>query len=489
MRFYQYVLCLLLLFVSIQSFSQESTYDIAIEKVQIIDGTGQAAFFGNVLIRDGQIVTIQKDTSATLNAIKRVNGRGKILTPGFIDTHSHGDPLETPEFKNFLAMGVTSICLGQDGFSPAEEDLNLWMQKVSEASPAVNIAMFAGHNTLRKLSGVNFDTVPKKENMLKMEELLKRAMDAGCFGMTTGLEYNPGFYARKKELQRLAKIVGEKKGIIMSHMRDEDDSEVEASIEELLAQGNYCPVHISHIKVVYGKGKERAEEILKILDNARREGKIITADIYPYMASYTGIGILFPHWAKEPNVYDEVVLNRRKELNSYLKNIVVKRNGPDAILFGSGPFSGKTLAEVAIELEKPFEEVLMEDIGPTGASGAYFVMDKELQERILVNPFVNICTDGSPGMRHPRGYASFVKVIETYVMKDNLFSMEEAVYKMSGLPAEIIGLPNRGLIKEGYKADLLVFDPLHIKERATYETPHQLAEGMDLVIVNGKIAK
>lgn len=470
-------------------FSQEKPYDLVIENARIIDGTGEESYPGQVALEQGEIILVERDTTVIISAKKRIDARGRVLSPGFIDTHAHGDPLTTPEFRNFLAMGVTSISLGQDGISPAEEDLRPWMEKVNSVRPGVNVAMFAGHNTLRELAGTNYDTIPSEEDMTRMEDMLTRALEAGCFGMTTGLEYNPGYYAGKEELHRLAKIVGEHDGIIMSHMRNEDNSQVEASIRELLAQGDHCPVHISHLKVVYGNGEARAEEILDLIDNARAAGARITADLYPYNASYTGIGILFPSWAKKPHDYQEVLRTRRKELGDSLREIVDKRNGPEATLIGSGPHSGKTLEEIARELGKPFEEVLLDDIGPYGAGAAYFVMEERLQERLMTHPAVNICTDGSPSMRHPRGYGSFSRILETYVTNQKVFSLEEAVHKMSGLPAATLGLEDRGLIKPGFKADLLIFDPAEIRENATYENPHQLATGMDYVIINGRIAK
>jgi len=482
-------LFLILPFLLFSQNNDKTEYDLLIENTTVFDGSGSKSYKAHILILGDEIAKIEKELHKNFTAKEVIDASGLVLSPGFIDSHAHGNPLETPEFKNFLAMGVTTIALGQDGYSPKEKDLKSWFQKVEEISPATNIAMFAGHNTLRQLSGVNYDTLPDEKGLLAMEELLANAFDAGVFGMTTGLEYNPGNFSKKKELQRMAKIVGENDGLIMSHMRNEDDAEVENSISELLAQGEYCPVHVSHIKSVYGKGAKRAEGILKLLDSARTSGIKVTADIYPYNASYTGIAIVFPEWAKKPNDFEEVVKNRREELQEFLRNKIAQRNGPEATLIGSGKFKGKNLKEISEELNKPFEDVLIDDISPYGAGGAYFIMDGALQERLVQNEFINICSDGSPGMRHPRGYGSFPKVIETYVLQKQLFSLEEAIYKMTGLPAEIIGIQDRGLIKEGFKADFLIFNTEEIKETATYEEPHQLAKGFKYVFVNGKPAK
>ena len=227
------------------------------------------------------------------------------------------------------------------------------------------------------------------------------------------------------------------------------------------------------------------------MDEARKEGIHITADVYPYTASFTGIGIVFPHWVT-PGNFEEIKEMRREELEEYLRNRIAKRNGPEATLFGTAPWAGMTLVEVADSLNKPFEDVLIDDIGPTGASAAYFVMNEEVMKRFLLDPYVMVSSDGSPTMRHPRGYGSFAKIIDDYVMKENLLNLEEAVHKMTGFSAEMLGLsgPNqvetpRGLIREGFAADLLIFDPANIRDTADFENPHQYAEGFDWVFVNG----
>lgn len=326
-----------------------------------------------------------------------------------------------------------------------------------------------------------------------MARLVDEALEAGCFGLSTGLEYQPGSFSKLNELIAIAKPVGKRGGVISSHTRNEDDEAVQNSIAELIEQGESgnCAVNISHLKVVYGHGVPRAEEILEQMQDARQRGVSITADMYPYQASYTGIGIVFPDWAKPPFKYEEVVRTQRDELSSFLKKRIQMRNGPEATLFGTAPWAGKTLKQVAKELGKSFEDVLIDDIGPKGASGAYFVMDQELQDRLFLDPYIMAGSDGSPSMRHPRGYGSFAKVIRYYVKEKKLLKLEEAIYKMSGLPAKTVGLveQNRGLLKEGFIADILVFDPDQIKDEATFENPHELARGFDWVIVNGQIVR
>ncbi|HSI70243.1 MAG TPA: amidohydrolase family protein [Gillisia sp.] len=483
------ILFTILFFFSNPGLSQEDSipsYDLLITNATIIDGTGAAGYIGNLGITGDEIIFIGKEMIQPYDAKETIDATGYTVTPGFIDSHSHGDPLQTSLFHNFLAMGVTTISLGQDGYSP-EEELSQWIQKVEEIGPGVNITMFIGHNTLRGLAGVNYDSVPSKEGLYKMQQLLKEAMQAGAFGMSTGLEYSPGNFSREDELNALAKTVGEEQGIIMSHLRNEDDSEIENSLDELLNQGKYAPVHIAHIKVVYGKGSRRALQIIQKLDSARNAGIKVTADLYPYTASHTGIGILFPDWAKKPNNFEEVVGSKREELEDFLRKKVIQRNGPEATLLGSGPYKGKTLADVSKELNKPYEQVLIEDIGPYGAGAAHFIMDEELQKTFLIDDYISISSDGSPTMHHPRGYGSFSKIIEEYVLQDKILTLEQAIYKMTGLPAKILQLQNRGILKKGNKADVLIFKPEEITTNAKYEEPHQLSQGMEYIVVNGKL--
>lgn len=472
-----------------QEQADSTVYDLVIRNGWIHDGSGAPPYYGQVLISGEKIAKIETDTARVFQATHTVDAKGQVVAPGFIDSHAHGDPLKTPEFRNFLAMGVTTIFLGQDGSSPNTPAIEHWMDSVDRLHPGVNIGMSVGHGTLRMVSGVAYDREPSEEGLSRMENLLAEALESGCFGLSTGLEYNPGYLAGEKELDRLARVVGEKGGMIMSHMRNEDDDQIEASLQELLKQGEHCPVHVSHIKIVYAKGADRAREILSIMERERASGKQVTADLYPYEASYTGIGLLFPEWAKPPADYPTVARERKSELEDHLRNRVNARNGPEATLLGSGAFKGKTLAEVALERGKPFERVLVEDIGPSGASAAYFVMDETVMKAFLKDDFVNICSDGSPTSNHPRGHGTFAKIIEEYVVKDSLLSLPEAIYKMTALSANNLGITDRGRIEVGYFADLLLFDPLQVQANATYEAAAQLASGFDWVLVNGKVAK
>ncbi len=464
---------------------------ICIRGGQVIDGTGGPRRAADVLIEGDRIVAIGEIDAERAAGARVIDARGMVVTPGFIDAHSHGDPLKTPELENFLAMGVTTICIGQDGESP--EKLAEWMRAVEQAHPGTNIATFVGHGTIRNLAGVGLKRDPSKQQISRMRELVREAMGLGCLGLTSGLEYQPGSFADLNELIALARPVAQAGGLVMSHMRSEDDDVIEEALAELLTQCREagCPAHVSHIKVTYGHGAQRAEKVLAQMEAARAGGNRVTADIYPYLASYTGIGIVFPDWAKPPHDYAEVVRTRRADLAEYLRKRVTLRNGPEATLFGTAPWTGKTLAEVAAELNKPFEDVLIDDMGPDGAQAAYFVMDADLQERLLTDPHVMISSDGSSTSRHPRGHGAFARVIRKYVVERKLLSLEEAVRKMTDLPAQTTGLAwgKRGRLAPGYAADVLVFDPEAVADNATYADPHVLAGGFAWVIVNGQVAR
>lgn len=464
------------------------TFDVIVRNGLVVDGTGETPYQADIVIQADTIAFIgQLPVDAAASSV--IDAVGKVVSPGFIDAHAHGNPIRTPEFFNFLAQGVTTICLGQDGFSSGTGHFAQWKDSVSQAVPAVNIAPFTGHGSLRMILSSPYAADLSDTALAPMNEELKSQLLAGSFGLTFGLEYVPGKYAGENELHTLAETAGQYGGVLMAHMRNEDDDALRNSLEEYLGLGKWAPVHVSHLKSVYGDGTARAAEILSVLDEFRGKGYKVTADVYPYTASFTGIGIVFPDWALPPADYEEVKAKRGNELRDFLNNKVKQRNGPEATLFGTAPYAGKTLADLETEFNKPFADILIDEIGPQGASAAYFVMDDTLQTELLKNEFVLVSTDASPGMRHPRGYGSFGKIVQEYTVKNKAFTIEQAVHKMSGQTAEIVGLTNRGLLKVGYKADLLVFDPVEVRVKADFEHPHYLTEGFDYVLVNGRAAR
>ncbi len=478
---------------------QENESTVLITNARIIDGTGSPAFDGSVLIRDEKIAGVTKagsgENEGSEDVSRVIDAGGDVLAPGFIDAHSRGNPFETPRFDNFLSMGVTTITLGLVGTHPGGEDAASWLDDVNARGTGPNIIHFTGHSTLREIVDAPDEGDLDAAYISAMADILSGAMNAGSFGLSLGLEFEPGSYAGRQELTALAEAVNDHGGILMAHVRSEDDDRIEASVQEVLdaGRGSGVPVHFSHLKIVYANEVERAEDILGILQEARDEGLTVTADVYPYVASFTGISIVFPEWARSEQDFETAVSERREELEEYLRARITLRNGPEATLFGSGPWTGKTLAEVADELDMPFENVLIDEIGPDGASAAYFVMNEDVMRRFLQDPHVMIGSDGGPEMRHPRGYGSFARIIRKYVREEGLLTLEEAVHKMSGLTAATLGLSDdgivdtpRGLIREGYAADLLIFDPSKVQDRAVFEDPHRYAAGFDHVFVNGE---
>ncbi|MGY0556610.1 MULTISPECIES: N-acyl-D-amino-acid deacylase family protein [unclassified Lysobacter] len=460
----------------------------------LVDGTGAPGRATDVLIRGDRIEHIGTLSARELRGVRVIEGGGRVLAPGFIDLHTHGDPLEEA-YTPYLAMGVTTVVLGQDGGSPSLPDkgtnadsLSSWMDAVGRATPDINIATLSGHGALRRRAGIDDGTRrPSDAQLARMQAILEHDLRAGAFGLSTGLEYVPGRYAEMRELTSLGPVIARHDGVAMSHMRSEDADDVRDSIRELVTAAGPARAHVSHLKMVYGKGEPAAEELLAFLQSLRGPDQPLTADAYPYEASYTGVGILFPEWALPPTDYATVLQTRRDELRAYLQQRMEKRGGPSALLFGTGPHAGHTLAEVAAQRDLPFADALME-IGPRGGQAAHFVMDRALQDRLLLDPMVAVASDGSPGGSHPRGAGTFAKWIEDFVVGTSQVPLEEAVRKASGFAASILGLTDRGVIRTGAKADLVLFDPAKVQAHADYVNPTAMAEGFDLVLVNGQPA-
>jgi N-acyl-D-aspartate/D-glutamate deacylase len=459
--------------------------------VMLVDGTGAPPRPADVLVAGDRIARITGRTRVRVPTGTRViEGGGRVLAPGFIDLHSHGDPL-TSSYETYLAMGVTTISLGQDGGGPGsgqELGLESWRRAVARAPLDVNVAPLVGHGTIRRAARVP-DSVarPDAAGLQRMVALLDAEFRAGMFGLSFGLEYVPGIYSQTPELAALGRTAARYGRVVMSHMRSENDDAIEASIDELIASAAGAPAHISHLKVVFGRGEARARALLDFLAAKRRQGIRLTADEYPYNAGYTGIGILFPQWALPPTDYAAVVRERRQALYDHLVQRMTRRGGPEALLFGTAPHAGRTLAQVAETAGRHYADVLIA-LGPEGGSGAHFTMDQALQDRLLVDPHVAFSTDGGPGMRHPRATGTYAKLIEDYVVRDRKLTLQEMVRKATSFPARILGLRDRGVIRVGAKADLVLFDPARVRARSTYVEPLLQAEGFDLVFVNGRTA-
>lgn len=468
-------------------------YDLWIRGGTVVDGSGREGYRADVLVRGDAIATIEADPDARYEAVRTLDAAGRLVTPGFIDTHAHGDPL-AQSFVNFLAQGITTVVLGQDGFAAEGwsrdnpgRPLGEWMRAVEERGSEVNIATLSGHNTLRSLAGVGDAPVPTQAQLQAMLERLEAELAAGSFGLSFGLEYPPGWHSLPAEQKALGDRVGAHGGIVMSHMRTEDAGRILEAVDELLQIDAH--VHVSHLKIVAGKDPAEATAVLDRLRAARAAGRQATGDVYPYLASASSLVFLYPDWAKMREQYEDAVRHRRAELEAHVRSRVEARNGPSAILFAGGPYAGKRLSEVAAAAGLPYERAMIDLIGYGGPAQAHFLMDEAVFRTFLRDDHVNLCTDGAPGASHPRSAGSFVKLLTDYVGAPPKLSLAQAVHKMSGLAARTLGLDrDRGVLAPGRKADILVIDPARLDSRATYAEPTLRPTGMDYVIVNGRIA-
>ncbi|MYH35146.1 MAG: amidohydrolase family protein [Gammaproteobacteria bacterium] len=492
-------------------------YDVLISGGTIVDGTGAPSYRAEVLIEGDGIAYVGQLDRSRIRADQVLDATGRVVTPGFIDTHAHGDPLVSGLQESFVLQGVTTKVVGQDGRTPgfhmdiragyrlsldewrksmaspdpaSEHPRSLleWSLKVEQAGVAPNIAALVGIGSLRWMTGVGTRPVPTPEQLAMMIEILEAEMQAGAFGISSGLEYVPERYSHTDELVAMAKVVGARDGVVMSHMRTEDAGAILGAIDELVAQGRHARVNASHIKIVGGLTWQEGVEVVDRIRDARAEGVDITADVYPYVAGMADMALVYPSWAKQRSEFEAAAENDRPRLEQALFDRVMSRHGPERILIVSGEFSGKTLAEAAESLALPFVDVLIDVFGFGGPGAAHFTQSRETHDVFIVADHIAIGTDGSPSTRHPRSYGTYPKVIEEYVVNDARMSLEKAVHKMTGLPARITGLRDRGTVEAGKKADLVIFAPENVRARATWTHYDLPPEGFDFVLVNGRVA-
>ena len=492
--------------------------DLAFIGGTVVDGSGSAAQRADVLVKGDTIEFVGAANPSQYAGARIIDATGMIVAPGFVDLHSHGNPLVDASFDNFLMQGVTTIVLGQDGVSPPDERIDnyirpnmpeiwrsavkngesldaqgrpitvaQWMREVEKKGVSVNIAPLSGFGTARGIAGVN-EAKPSSAQLAVMEEVLQQDLTDGAFGMSSGLEYEPDKYSTTDELLAMARVVGREGGVVMSHMRSEDDDKIAGAIDELIAQGRFAPVHISHLKVVFGKEASDAEKVLAQIRAARASGVRISADAYPYLAGYANMILLYPPWAVGEEKWKEAVRTRRKELEAYLEARVKRRNGPEAILITTGPYAGKTLAEVMQIEKKTAAQVLIDVFGYGGPNAAHRITAEPVNRAFITAPDVTIGTDGGPWIKHPRSWGAFPKVLRERVREAKDLTLPMAIHKMSGLPASILGLEDRGKVAAGAKADLVVFDADKVADRATFENSAVPPVGVAYVVVNGRIS-
>lgn len=480
-------------------------YDLLIQNGSIVDGSGGRAYGGNIAIVGDRIVRIGNLSGA--KATRVIDATGLTVSPGFIDLHNHADKniRENPGVENYLRQGVTTVLAGNCGKSPVH--LDEFFQSIEETGIALNLGLLIGHNNVRVEVMGKANRAPTAQELTRMEDLVKAAMDAGAFGLSTGLIYIPGTFSETDEIVALARVVAGEGGIYASHVRNEFEHIVEA-VEEAITIGREAdlPVHISHFKVAAPTMWGDSTITLGLVEAARNEGLDVTIDQYPYTAGSTGLANVLPTWARAGSREDLQARLDDPETRARIKADTIKKlHGARAAgdlsrivlsSFSTHPeYSGKTMAEVTLMngREPTIEngaEVAMEILYEGEGSAIYFMMAEEDVRRIMQPSFTSIASDGSAvpfgeGVPHLRNYGTFPRVLAKYVRKEGVLSLEQAVHKMTALPADRINLTNRGLLAEGRIADINIFDPETVQDNDDWAQPHQYARGFSYVIVGG----
>jgi N-acyl-D-amino-acid deacylase len=483
----------------------ELSYDLVITNARIVDGSGNPWFRADVAVRDGRIARVGR--VAPGEARRVIDAGGRILAPGFIDVHAHVEGIyNQPDAENFVRMGVTSLVTGNCGGSAV--DVGAFLGRAGETPLAVNLASLIGHNSVRRAVFGAADREPTPEELEKMRALVERAMLDGAVGLSTGLIYVPGVYAKTEEVLELAKVAARHAGVYATHMRSEGLGVAEAIRESIeIGERAGMPVEISHFKVSARKLWGRSNETLGLVEAARRRGLPVTVDQYAYTASSTSLDTRLPEWVLEggreegrKRLADPATRDRvRREMRESLRRGGFKDFSFAAVAeYQARPeYNGKTIVEVAqlargkSDVAAQIEQIIeMYEAG--GAQMVYHSMGEEDVRRIMREPFTMIASDSGvrkfgEGVPHPRGYGNNARVLGLYVRELKLITLEDAVRKMTSLPAQTFGLRDRGLIREGLAADLVIFDETKVSDRATFTAPHQYAVGFDRVIVNGVV--
>ena len=478
--------------------------DILIINGKILDGTGNNWYYGNIAVKDGKILRIGRDVS--LSAKKTIDAKGLIVAPGFIDVHTHleDDEAKDPMAQSFIYDGVTTCITGNCGSSNV--DIGKYLTWIDSLKLSINVATLIGHNDVRKAVMGRANRDATAEEMKRMDNIVDKAMRDGAVGLSTGLIYIPGTYTKTPEIVELAKIAAKYNGVYASHMRDEGDSVTQA-IDEALTIGREAkiPVEISHFKLSGQHNWGRSKETVPMIEAARKEGIEVTIDQYPYTASSTSISTLIPDEIladgqdsikarlQRPDVTkyvtDYMIARLKKRKLKHFSYAVVANYSPDTT------YNGKSIEQINLlkgRKHKVKEEALtiIDIMMGGGASAVFHGMGDEDVKRIMQYPFNMFASDASirvlgAGMPHPRGYGTNARVLAKYVREEKVLSLEEAIRRMTSLPAQKFQLKDRGLLREGYAADIVIFDENEVKDVATYEKPHAYSRGFHFVIVNG----
>ena len=506
--------------------------DLVITNAEIVDGTGAPARRGAVVVTGGHI---ERVVDQAPQARRTIDAKGRVLAPGFIDMHSHSDmPLVTDgNAASKIRQGVTTEVIGEsDSIAPRKApggaatwtDFNGYFATLEKNGIAVNLLSYVGLGTVRELVIGSDNTPATPEQITAMQAIVTSAMKQGAFGVSTGLIYPPNAYASLDELVALSAAAGSLGGLHASHLRY-DGTKLKDGSEEILAIGERAkmPVHIFHIKVTGAKNFGRMNEVISLIEAAQARGVKVSADQYPYVASSTNLTATIPDWVEEggPDKLVERLKNKplrakiRREMedpnptwenryqsagtwqNIQLASIGRTRGIGDSKADPNRQYEGMRIAEAAKKAGKdPFDfvfDLLVEERGSVGC--VYFIMSEDDLRLAMVQPWVAVGSDGSAlategplrsGVPHPRNFGTFPRVLGRYVREEKVIPLTVAIRKMTSLPASILGLADRGTIEPGKAADLVLFDPATVADRATFENPFQYPVGIDTVIVNGR---
>lgn len=486
----------------------EMKYDLVIKNGRVLDGSGNPWFRADLGIR-GQRVAAIRDRIDSGQAAKVIEAEGLVVAPGFIDIHTHADRdlLDIPGCENYVSQGVTTLIGGNCGGH--DFPLVELFAGIEKKGIACNFASLAGHNTIRRqVMGMKMEA-PTAEEMARMKDLLRQEMRAGAIGLSTGLAYLPGTYSRTEELVELASVVAESGGFYASHLRNQGKRITEA-IEEAITVGekNGIPVQVSHIKLADEDVWNQLERITIPVEAARARGVEVTLDQYPYTATSSGFTSSLPQDVFEGG--REKFLERLQNPEVYarvkqavIRNRLTSNRGIDKLetiyVASSRKFpgyEGKNLKQI-LELQgKPATvengaDLIIDLVKEGDVSAIFFQMDEKDVEELMKLPYVMIGSDGGlqvvgQGSPHPRSYGTFTRVLGEYVRERKIIGLEEAIRKMTSLPAQTMRLKDRGMIREGYYADLTIFDPTEVKDAATFAEPHRHSRGIIYVLVNGR---
>ena len=485
----------------------EEVFDVVIRNGRIVDGTGNPWFRGDVAIRGDRIVAVGR--LPEVRARHTITADNYVISPGFIDIHNHsrGDMFEVPHGENYVRQGVTSVIEGNDGSSPVP--LKPFFEKVEQTRLAVNFGSFIGHGSVRQQVVGNDDRRATGQEIERMRAVVRNGMQQGALGLSSGLFYVPGAFAPTEEVIELSRVAGDFGGIHISHMRDEGAALLDSVRETIeIGEKGGLPTQITHHKVIGAPNWGLSSQTLKLVEEARARGVDVSLDQYPYTAAFTGSAALFPQWAQDGG--REQLLSRLRDSATRARikadiadRIRIDRGGGDpknvqlAFCEWDSSLNGKTLADVTRDRGRTvsFEtaaETLMEIQEAGGCRAVYHAMDERDVERIIQYPGTMIASDGgilafARGVPHPRNYGTFPRVLGRYVREQRVLRLEDAVRKMTSLPAQRVGLLERGLLRPGMKADIVVFDPRTVIDRAQFGQPHHYAEGISWVLVNGVI--